>query len=370
MALAGIIISEATGTTQALGDLLNPPMHFIEVAQIHHEMGAAARIHATEGGFFLATRDAMRFHNADGAETFRHGHTMFNPTLFGRGEYAAILEQGGRIFNVYNAQGLMYSIVVERPIVRFALGAQGFSAVIMDGGSGIHDIQIYDNFGTMFYYGRHFDENILPMTMDISHDGRVLAISYLDINDAQMNSFISFVSIDGSVIGADDIIAENRQNPGQIVGPMHFLADGSLVVMSDTRIFVLNSSANVTWEKELDNRVTHIEFADSWFAVAYGDTMLNREGVAPGTIVGHNAFGVQLFSHTTLGRVMHMQTQGANLVVGCGEGRFAAISNNGQVLWEQILPGSVRDVGMLGSPNNVAVLSPTQTDVLRRVRDN
>ncbi|MDR2182952.1 MAG: DUF5711 family protein [Clostridiales bacterium] len=371
MAAAGLIISEATGNTQALADFLNPPMHFVEAAYITHEAGAGAQIFATDGGFFLATRDAMRFHNADGAEVFRHSHAMANPVLFGRGSYAAILEQGGRLFHVYNAQGLLYSIPTDAPIVRFALGMQGFAAIMTDGGRGILDIAVYNNFGTMFYYGGHADENIVPLLMDISHDGRVMAISYLDINDAQMNSFISLVSIYGNHAGADGIFAENRHNPGQIIGSMRFLANGSLVALSDTRIFVLNSVAETIWETPLGNRVTHVEFADNWFAVAYGDAMLNRPGHPSGTVIARNSFGIELFAHTTAGgAVRNLQAQGGNLVVGCNQGHLTALSNNGQVLWEKRLAGNVRDVGMLGDSNSLAALSPGQTSVLRRVRNN
>ena len=372
LAAVGLIISEVTGTTQTFADLLNPPMHFVEVAYITHEAGSGAQIHATDGGFFLATRDAMRFHNADGAEIFRHPHVMANPTLFGRGGYAAILERGGRLFHVYNAQGLIYTIATDRPITRFALGPQGFAAVMTDGGNGIHNIGAYDNFGARLLYGSSADKNIMPLLMDISHDGHVLAISYLDINDAQMNSFISFVSIDSSHhVGATDIIAENRYNPGQIIGTMRFLADGSLVVVSDTRIFILNSVAATIWETPLNNRVTHVDFADNWFAVAYGDAMLNSSGYAPGTVVGRNAFGNEIFEHIMPGRaVRHMRAQGGSIVVGCNDGHMAAFSSAGQVLWEKTLASNVRDVGMLGNSNSLVELSPAQTNVLRRVREN
>jgi len=242
----------------------------------------------------------------------------------------------------------------------------------MDGGSGIYEIEIYDNFGARFYYGRHADANILPMLMDINHNGSVLAISYVDINDAEMNSFVSFVSIDGSHVGADDIFAENRHNPGQIIGIMRFLADGSLVAVSDTRVFVINAAAATVWESQLGNRFTHVEFADNWFAVAYGDVMLNRAGVLPGTVIARNTFGTELFSHTVpSGTVRHLHAQSGSLVIGCGDGNFTALSgSNGQVLWELTLPGNVRSVEMLGNSNSLAVLTPTQTSVLRRVREN
>ena len=370
LAILVLIITEATGTTQALADWLNPPMHFVEAVYITHEAGAAAQLAATTDGFFLATRDAMRFYNADGAEVFRHGHGMSNPTLFSRGGYAAVLEHNGRIFNVYNDRGLMYSIVTDVPIVRFALGGQGFAAVMMYGRHGIYEIEVYDNFGTRTHYGRHTDENIVPMLMDISHDGSVLAISYLDINGAQMNSFIGFFSIDGSHAGAESMFAASSYNPGEIVGAIRFLADGRLVVLSDGRIFVLDRAAATAWETPLNNRVTHVEFSDLWFAVAYGDAKLNRVGRPSGTVAAYNSFGIQLFVYRAPDRVTSLNTRGGNIVVGSAGGHFVALSDTGQVLWELTLPGNVQSVAMMGGPNSVVVLSPTQTSILRRVRDN
>jgi len=370
-AAIGLIVSEATGTTHALADLLNPTMSFSEIAYITHEAGTGAQIHATNGGFFLATRDAMRFYNADGAEIFRHPHVMGQPVLFGRGEYAAILEQGGRIFHVFNADGLLYTITTDAAIVRFALGAQGFAAVMMDARAGRHSLEVYNNFGVMFYEGLSASPNILAMLMDISYDGSVLAISYLDINDAEMNSFISLVSIDGSHIGAEDIFAQHRDSPGQIIGYMRFLADGSLVVMTDARLFVLNTAATVVWETMLDNRVTHIKTAESWFAVAYGDAMLNRDGHMPGTVIGRNAFGVELFRYTAPGRMVRvLQAMGSDVLIGCSDGRLAAISGAGQLLWERPLGSSVRGAGIMGNHNSLVEVSAMRTSVLRRVRDN
>lgn len=371
MTAVGLIISEATGITQAFADFLNPSMHFVETMHITHEVGAAARIHAADGGFFLATRDAIRFHNTEGAEVFRHGHVLTNPTLFGRGGYAAMLEQNGRQFNVYNMQGLLYSIVTDAPIVRFTLGPQGYASVMTLKDNGVHRIEIYDNFGTEFYHGDLADRNILPMLMDISQDGSVLAISYVDINDAEINSFISFVSIDGSHVGADDIFAENRHNPGQIIGSMRFLADGNLVAASDTRIFILNAAAATIWETELNNRYTHIEFSDNWFAVAYGDSLLNRTGYEPGTVIAYNAFGIELFKYTAPGgAVRYMQAGGGSLIIGCSEGHLTALSGNGQTQWEITVAGNIIDAGMIGSTNNIVTLSPAQTSILRRVREN
>jgi len=363
-----LIITEATGATQTFAGFFNPPMHFVEGAYITHEIGSAAQISAADGGFFLATRDSVRFHNTEGIEVFRHGHVMVNPVLFGRGNYAAILEQNGRVVNVYNSEGLIYSIVTDAPISGFALGVQGFAAIITHS-NGVYDYEVRNSSGARVNYGRHADENIVPLLADISHDGRILAISFLDINDAEMNSFISFFPIYSGHVVADGILAENRQNPGQIIGAMRFMTDGTLIAISDTRIFALDATAAVRWEEPLNNRIAHVAFSDSWLAVAYSENLLNRVGYPLHTVVAYNSTGTRLFLHTSPNAVGSLQIQGSNLVIGSGD-YFTAFTNNGQELWQLALPANVQSVNIMGSTNNIAVFSPARTEILRRVRYN
>ncbi|MCL2376450.1 MAG: DUF5711 family protein [Defluviitaleaceae bacterium] len=369
LAAVVLVITEATGATQAFASFFNPAMHFVEGAYITHEIGSAAQISPSDDGFFLATRDSVRFHNVEGSEVFRHGHVMVNPVLFGRGNYAAILEQNGRVVNVYNTEGLLYSIVTDAPISGFALGIQGFAAIITHSGGGVYDYEVRNNSGTRINYGRHACENIVPLLADISHDGRVLAMSFLDINDAEMNSFVSFFSIDGGHVATDGIFAENRQNPGQIIGAMRFMADGTLVAISDTRIFAMDATAATRWERPLNNRITHVDFSYNWFAIAHGESLLNRTGHPPHTVIAYSSANTQLFSHSAPNAVGSLQANGNNLVIGSGD-QFTALTNTGQELWQLALPNNVQSVNIMGNSNNVAVFSPTRTEILRRVRYN
>ncbi|MCL2574612.1 MAG: DUF5711 family protein [Defluviitaleaceae bacterium] len=363
-----LVLAEVLGITSNLETFFNPPMHFVETAYITHEVGAAAQIATSHSGFFLMTRDAVRFHNTDGTEIFRHGHTITNPITFSRGSHVAIMAQGGRVFHVYNTQNWMYSIATDNPIVRFALSAQGLVAVMTDRGNKVFDLAVHNDAGVVIHEGVVAGGNITPIAMDISPDGRVLAISYLDINDAQMNSFVSFFSLDGSHVGAEDAFAQSTQNPNQIIGHIRFLENGRLVAVSDTRVFILNATADTIWETELTNRFTHLAFSGNWFAIAYGDIMLNRDGYAPGTVVGYDADGVRVFQHTVDGGAVHnLQAMGDYIVIG-GSGHFAGLSRRGDVVWEHTIGGNIGGVGLMGGANELVVTTPTQTSILRRVR--
>ena len=366
-----LIITEATGLTGVVQGFFNPEMYFTEVASINHEPGSNPQVHGASSGFFLATRDSVRFHNNDGTETFRAGHNMLNPVLFGRGDFAAILEEAGRIVNVYNTAGLLYSISADHPITSFSLSSSGFSVLIMYRGNG-YNIHVYNNSGRLSFHGPHVDENVIPMLTDISHDGRILAISYLDINDAQMNSFINFFFTDISDYLAHDydfgLHAASRENLNQIIGSIGFLENGTLVAVSDTRIFGVNSAnGTTTWEIPVNNRISRVDFGGNWFAVSYGEGLLNRLGHAPGTVVGYNTSGSELFSFQATGIADSLNIRGSNAIIG-SDGHFTAISRSGQILWEHSLPNVVNNMIILNSTDQVAITSPAETRVLRRVR--
>ncbi|MCL2397739.1 MAG: DUF5711 family protein [Defluviitaleaceae bacterium] len=366
-----LIITEATGHTQTLQTLLNPSMHFTDIASIPHEVGSNPQIHATATGLFLATRDSVRFHNADGTEIFRASHNMQNPMLFGRGDFAAIAEDGGRSINVYSAAGLMYHIATEHPLTSFSLSPTGFSAIITYRG-GAYGMYVYGPTGARRREGIHTDANVVPMLGDISHDGSMWAISYLDINDAQMNSFVNFISVDrmGHLVYdyLDDIFAASLDNPDQIIAAMRFMDNGTLVAISDTLIFAIDPTTGATiWESPVNNRISRVFFGDNWLAVAYGEPILNRSGLPTGAVVAYSTAGARLFSHQIDSTATSLVGRGNNIVVGAG-GHFTAISRNGQVLWEHTMPNNFTNMSILGSIDQAVASSPTETRVLRRIR--
>lgn len=370
-AAAGLIITEAMGLTHVLQGLLNPEMGFVEAAAITYEVAGTPQAHGTDSGFFLLIGNGIRFHNTEGVEVFRDYHAMINPMLFGRGNFAAVAERGGGTVNIYNTSGLVNRVATGGPITSLTLAQTGFFAVITYEGDSFY-IQVFDNFGQRDFYGPHVCAGIMPMLTDISRDGRILAISYLDKNDARLNSFVNFVFLNRADYFAHDyvdgIFASNRNNPDQIIGALRFMANGNLVAASDTRIFAIEPSSGVTiWEIPLGNHVSHFYVGDDWLAVAYGDAMLNRQGRPAHTIAAYNQLGEELFALPSGGRVDSLSMQGSSLIFGV-DGRFTALTRQGQLLWEHSLPGNVSGFAMLGSHERIAAVWPAQTKVLHRVR--
>ena len=368
--VAALIFTEATGRTGAIQGFLNSDMHFIEAASISYEAGSLPQLHGTGSGFFLATRNSMRFFNTDGAELFRESHSLSTPILFGRGEYAAIAEHLGNSFSVFNTSGLAYTIATPGPIISFALSSSGFASVITSSGNNF-EINAYNNLGEHLFGGLHADQNIIPMLTQICHDGRVMAISYLDINDARINSFVNFALINQSeslAQGLDDgIFAANTSNPGQIIGAMSFMDNGHLVAISDTRLFIMDPTGGTSFEKTLDNAINKHYFGNNWFVVSYGENLPGRQGLPPGTIAAYDSHGNQIFAIESETNLDTLTIDGNYALLGTN-GRFTALSHSGETLWQHNQPAAF-DAAILGNSNKIAAASPVQTQVWHRVRN-
>ena len=366
-----LLILEVTGIFGLLDGILNPEFSIKRAAAISYEVGVNPQITGGAGGFFLTTRDSMRFFNADGAEVFRDSHPFLNPVLFGRGGFAAILEPAGNVVQVYNTSGLLHRIVLDGPVISFSINCLGYFAVIIHRGGDIYDFRVYNNFGRLESYGPHADANIIPMLTDISPDGRFLAVSYLDITSAQLNSRINFKFTRQADYLAHDfthgIFASSLSNPDQVIGAMRFMDNGNLAVISDTRIFAVEpSSGRTLWEISVGNRISQFYIGGDWILAAYGEALLNRQGRAAGELVAYDAQGREIFS-LNVGVADSLAVAGNSGIVEVG-GHFTAFNRDGLILWDFVLPNNVIDVAKIGADGFVAAM-PVEAVIYRRIRN-
>lgn len=263
------------------------------------ELVAGSQVHTTSDGIFIANRSYISFIDKNRNEIFRHYYSMINPVITARGSYVAVIENFGHIVHVYNTNGLVYTVDMGHSISSFSLSKNGYIALIAYNMGG-YDIQVHNAHG-MPFYGRHVDSFVSPVAVDISPDGIYIAISYIDINDAIVNSIIKFIHLDSNRLtyeNVDGVFAVSMYNPNQIIGKIHFVDNTRLVAISSSRIFMVepHNNANISWEIKLNNRINSISIENNWFAVAYGSAFINHLGHEAGSINVYNMHGQKIFS--------------------------------------------------------------------------
>jgi len=328
-------------------------------------------IHVANDGFFLANDDGMRFFDMDGLEVFSHNFTMEQPAMIGRGDFAAVAERRGHTLHVYSTSDNIFTIRSESPIISFSLSIQGLVSVVSYN-NGTYEISVYESTGRLNHIIPYNDTVTIPIATDISDDGQILAISFLNINDAQMRGAIQFRTIRGN--GAEqsgEVFAMSLESHNQVIGAIRFMDGNGLIAISDQRFFLINpdNSAQIVWEIELNNHIFDMNFGNDWFAMGFGDPILNRSGYPSGTIVAYDLSGDVIFSHENQGRITQLVGRSRDLIVGI-HNHFTALNHNGDILWQYSAPTNVNSLHFFRDRSTAISLSTTDATMLSWRRIN
>ena len=341
-----------------------------------YDMDSRAQIYTTKGekGFFLASRDGVRFITSDGQKTMNSTYNITSPLLVGKGGIIGVAEENGFALHVFNAGGQLYSVSTEHPILHFSVAENGYSVVITKRSTD-YDIIVYNNSGITISYSLFAEANVYPMAADVSNDGRILAVSYLDTTGGEIHSKITFAYIsktEAANFAADNgVFAAVNQNPDRLVGLIRFMKGNVLLAVSDKDVacYEADNGAQRRFSLQLGNKLDAVCLTESdWFALAYGARNPNLPGAEPGTCAFYDLNGSTLGEYRAAEPVTQL-TAGYNAVLVCSERRFTAVSQSGNALWTHDATYDVSQALFMDNTNKLVLAGGTQAEVLQRVKD-
>ncbi|MCL2171512.1 MAG: DUF5711 family protein [Defluviitaleaceae bacterium] len=365
IAALAIIVTDALG----LGDGNADPAAFVSLREISIPGGGGLDVHVSDGGFFMATHENISFTDMDGIEIFRQTVNMSHPILIGRGNFAALTEAGGQSLQVFGEGGHLYTIRAEAPISAISLNPQGMSALLKNDGAS-YTIHVYSAAGLQSRIGGEISNpNMIPVALDISASGQYLAISYLDINEAQMSGVVKFIALDARLERIESVFAMTAKSPNQLIGHVRFFGDNRLLAVSNQRIFLIDphNRAEVLWEIPLNNRLSAIAHGGGWFAVALGEEILDAEnpGRAANTVVAVNLNGQEIFTNQADSPVTHLTISDRAMIIGRNN-HFTALESGGAILWQHSGLTNINRMEFFGNDNRALAISPTGVATLSR----
>ena len=341
-----------------------------------HSFDDRASIYASGNRFFyLSTRDGIRFVSSENGEIrWNHSYSMLDPILKGRGDYAAVCDNRGNILFVFGPSGLLHTEKrFDNPILFFTVNARGDSGVILQEGED-YRVFAFDRAGSTIFEYVIAENNIMPLAMDISEDGRIVAISLLDINNIAVNSRIIFIYTREEGRSYSRSIFSGFEHENQLVPFIRFMANNRLIYMSDVEIGLIDVEAQggsrISWRMPLRNKVDAIAFmGNRGFAIAYGEGLRGMDPLPEGRMEIYNLDLHRTGEHDFSRRVTYLNAT-ADFVVAA-EGRyFKAFNQRGGILWEFAALSYVRDIMFVErNVNNIVMQTNTDTTVLRRVRN-
>ena len=147
-----------------------------------YSMSSQAQFYSCNNSIFFSSKDGMSLLDKKGNTVWTDTFSLTTPVMLSDGEYTAVADKGAKTMNVYNLKGKAYTVNTEGVITTFAINPLGYS-VVMCQSSGENDYTAfcYSPDGKVAFKGSYVAKDGLPASIDISDDGRIIGISFINI---------------------------------------------------------------------------------------------------------------------------------------------------------------------------------------------
>ena len=341
------------------------PLSFEDMANVYANGGKA---------FYLSTKDGVKHITSTGAVKWDLTYSMLDPTMKGRGEYAAVSDNKGYVFYMLGPNGPMYEKKYDTQILFFTVNARGDAGVILQEESD-YRMFVYNAAGETILEYVHADDSNIPLCMDVSEDGRIAAVSLMDINGIKLSSRVVFFYTAEEGKNYSRTLIGGVECPDLFVAYIYFMAGNKLLYIAEEEIACVDvesqSGAHVAWRLPLSNRLDAFALmGGKGFAVAYGDAMQGkREYASVGTVEIYNMEMTLTGGHEFDDRVTYMSGAPDYLIAAEGR-RYTAFSAKGASLWEYTALQETKRFMFLegGGTGSMVLQTNTSATVIRHGR--
>lgn len=309
---------------------------------------------ATQGKrFLMCTKDGARYMNGMGDQKWNDTFTMTAPELIEEGNYYAIGDLSGKSVKVYNETGLLYTAQNTGNVLYFALNRNGYLGVITKEKE-IYTVMVYDSEGTQLTGRQEGEKGVYPLSMDISDDNRVFAISYLDTTDVEPIGKVNFFFVNESEgKNFTESMFSGVIKNNELIAKVFYLDNGNLAMVSDKALYGVASNGEERWAIELTNHISYIGIEKKKYIVAaYGGAISGRDSKKQGYISWINGDGKEIASFQAKDAVTYLNCNNTGTVIGCNK-TYYGFKIGGRAFWEYTATKDMIDVLLMENVNHV-----------------
>ena len=342
--------SIAAGKTQGEGSALGEPVKI--------EEDSRSSFAAYDGGFMQCTKDGVKYFSLSEGKKWNDTYTMSNPYSVYEGGYTAVFEPSGRSVRLYDKKGIINTISTDGPIARVSLSENGYVGIISNN-SPSYVVSVYDGLkNSCLAVRKEEEENIYPVDIDISDDGKIFAVSYIDASDVETASkILFFYTYEKEGKDYPDSMFAGIQKDGVIIPYIRFMAAGMLAALSDSSLMGINSLGVQEWELELSNEVDGAGFENkNYVALALGDEIPGEEGLKDGTLMFVNMKGKIVSQAETGESITYLRAFQGGVVAGGGNVYRLFSYSSGKALWEYRPGYAVKDIIPVNGEKGILVV--------------
>ena len=191
------------------------------------------------GNILLYSKDGASCIDAKGNALWNQTFEMQEPMLSVCNNVAAIGDYNGRTVYVVSSTGQLGTVNTNLPIRKICVSQSGVVAAVLDdaevtrillyNGNENTDTSIVDITATM-------DKSGYPMSLSLSPNGKLLAISYLHVNSGEMKSSVAFFNFGEVGKNESDNYVSGYDYPDTVIPYVQFMNNSAAFAVSDDRI--------------------------------------------------------------------------------------------------------------------------------------
>lgn len=220
------------------------------------------------------SRDGISCMTMDGTQVYNVTFEMQQPLEARAGNMLALADYNGSQIYIFNASESLGSVSTSLPIRAISVAENGEVAAVMDDQDTTW-IYLYSAEGeTIAYFKTTMAQSGYPVSVAISPDGTLVAVSHLMASSDGVDTSIAFYNFGG--VGANSV--ENNVSGfnynGEIYPYIQFMNNSTCVAVSDTRIAYYTGSEipEAGTNIMMPGQAIGVWCNDKYLAVLYQDT--------------------------------------------------------------------------------------------------
>lgn len=188
------------------------------------------------GTLFAYSKDGMSCTDTRGKVIWNQTYEMQNPVVRTCQNVVAVGDYNGRMIYVSNSEEIMGTIDTTMPIRDFCVAKNGVVAAVLDD-SKVTGIYLYDVSGEeLAYFKTTMSKSGYPIAIDISDDGKQIAVSYLKAENGQMSTSIGFYNFSSVGQNYTDNLVGGYGYANAVVPVVEFMNSENSFAVADNRL--------------------------------------------------------------------------------------------------------------------------------------
>lgn len=249
------------------------------------------------GNILLYSKDGASCVDSGGNAVWNRTYEMQTPLISISGQTAAIGDYNGRSIYVMDKIGEKGTINTNLPIRNFCVSANGVVAAILDD-SNLVRINIYNGNGnteeTIATGTASMDKSGYPLSIALTPNGKIMAVSYLYVDSGNMKSSVAFYNFGEVGKNETDNYVSGYDYLNTVIPYVRFMDNDSAFAVSDDRIVFFSGSERPTniASNLLEEEIQSIYYNENYVGLVFN----NQNGESAYRLDVYNSAGSKIGS--------------------------------------------------------------------------